>query len=226
MLTKNIELKVFGVIKKKKVNSIFKNLKKNFNNKTNLFLHSLSKNYKNSFKKNDLKKYDKFNFYRLIGIGGSSLGAKAIYSFLKFRIKKRFEFLDNINLHNLNTSKEKGLNIVISKSGNTLETIANFNSLNNNKNSVFITENNNNYLRTIAKKMKKEIVEHRNFIGGRYSVLSETGMLPACLMGLDYKKFKRLDYLINNKNFQNQLISNVSSILEFHKKKKKQIQLY
>ena len=57
----------------------------------------------------------------------------------------------------------------------------------------------------LANELKKEIVEHRNYIGGRYSVLSETGMLPACLMGLDYRKFKRLDSLINNKNFQNQI---------------------
>ena len=48
--------------------------------------------------------------------------------------------------------------------------------------------------------LKKEIFEHKNFIGGRYSVLSETGMLPAELMGLN-KKFKRFDNLINNRNF-------------------------
>jgi len=88
------------------------------------------------------------------------------------------------------------------------------------KNSIFLTESNNNYLRKIAKEINKEIFEHRNYIGGRYSVLSETGMLPACLMGLDPKKFKRIDYLIKDKNFQNQLVNNVSSIVDFHKKKK------
>ena len=35
--------------------------------------------------------------------------------------------------------------------------------------------------------MKADIVDHNNFIGGRYSVLSEVGMLPACLMGLNEK---------------------------------------
>ena len=112
------------------------------------------------------------------------------------------------------------MNIIISKSGNTLETITNFNSLIDIKSSIFITENKDNYLRRVAKEMKREIFEHKNFIGGRYSVLSETGMLPASLMGLDYKKFKTLNYLIKNKNFQNQLISSVSSILDFHKTKK------
>ena len=49
--------------------------------------------------------------------------------------------------------------------------------------------------------MKSEIIHHNNFIGGRYSVLSEVGMLPAELMGLDYKKFRQFNLLIKNKNF-------------------------
>ena len=35
-----------------------------------------------------------------------------------------------------------------------------------------------------------EIIEHKSFIGGRYSVLSETGMFPAALMGLNLIKFR------------------------------------
>jgi glucose-6-phosphate isomerase len=83
-----------------------------------------------------------------------------------------------------------------------------------------LTENKENYLREIASEMKKEIFEHQDYISGRYSVLSETGMLPACLMGLDIKKFKRLDYLINDKNFVNQLILNVNGILNLYNNKK------
>jgi len=64
----------------------------------------------------------------------------------------------------------------------------------------------------IAKKLKAEIIEHKNFIGGRYSVLSETGMFPAALMGLNIKKFKNLNKLVNNKNFTTSLIQNVASI--------------
>jgi len=45
-------------------------------------------------------------------------------------------------------------------------------------------------------------------------------MLPAQLMGLDEKKFKQLNSLIVNKNFIRSLVSNVSSILYFIKKKK------
>ena len=71
---------------------------------------------------------------------------------------------------------------------------------------IFITEKTNNAITQIANKLKAEIIEHKNFIGGRYSVMSEVGMLPAELMNLKVKKFKNLNYLINNKNFVNRLI--------------------
>ena len=222
MLTTNVDFKNFEKNKKKiKIKNIFYKIKNEIKNKSDLFLQSYTSKYKYSFNIRDLKKYKNFDIFRLIGMGGSSLGVKAIYSFLKFKIKKKFVFLDNIQTKKLKKHKGKVLNIVISKSGDTLEVISNFNSLDNIKNSIFITENKNNYIRRVANELKKEIFEHKNYIGGRYSVLSETGMLPAFLMGLDYKKFKSFDKLINNKNFQSQLILNVSSILNFHYKKNK-----
>ena len=83
---------------------------------------------------------------------------------------------------------------------------------------IFITENKKSYLYLLAEKMKSEIIHHNNFIGGRYSVLSEVGMLPAELMGLDYKKFRQFNLLIKNKNFFNSLISSVNSSLLLIKK--------
>ena len=71
----------------------------------------------------------------------------------------------------------------------------------------------------LAEKLKAEVVEHNNFIGGRYSVLSEVGMLPAELMGLNSSKFKQLNLLVKNKNFISSLIANVSSIFLLNKKK-------
>ena len=56
------------------------------------------------------------------------------------------------------------------------------------------------------------VIEHKNYIGGRYSVLSEVGMIPAELMGLNEKKFKRFNYLINNKSFKKFLVNNVLGI--------------
>ena len=220
MLTKNIEFKNFIKSKKNKSSEQFLiNIKKKIFEKSDPFLFSLTSKYKNLFNKNSIKKLKRYKNYTLIGMGGSSLGAKAIYSFLSNKVKKEFNFVDNIRLNKIPNNK-KNLNIIISKSGNTLETITNFNTLGNHKDCIFLTEKKENYLREIASEMKKEIFEHQDYIGGRYSVLSETGMLPACLMGLDIKKFKRLDYLINDKNFVNQLILNVNGILNSYNNKK------
>ena len=154
-------------------------------------------------------------------MGGSILGSEAIYSFLNHKIKKNFLFVNNLKSEKEKfLNKNKTLNIIISKSGNTLETVANFNSEKKNKNNVFIVENNKSYLRDLAKKIGDEIIDHSNLIGGRYSVLSETGMLPAYLMGLNPDKFKQFDKLIKNKNFINQLTLNASAIISFQKKKK------
>jgi glucose-6-phosphate isomerase len=155
-------------------------------------------------------------------MGGSTLGAEAIYQFLKFKIKKNFIFINNLNpIIKKKREFNADINIIISKSGNTLETILNSNLLIGKKNNnIFITENRNNYLNKLAKTLKAEIFEHKNYIGGRYSVLSEVGMLPAEIMGLNEKKFKRFNYLINNNNYLNQLILNVSAILKFVKEGK------
>ena len=217
MLTSNIKFKNFNISK-------FKNLK-NFKNekwfkKIRLF-ESLKLNYKYSYTKEQIKKINKNKNFRLIGMGGSTLGVEAIYQFLNHKIKKKFIFINNLNSKLNNYEKKiKATNIIISKSGNTLETIVNSNALVNGSKNIFITENKKNYLRHLANDLKAEIVEHKNYIGGRYSVLSEVGMLPAEIMGLDEKKFKRLNYLINNKNFLNELIKNVSAILKFVKEKK------
>ena len=69
----------------------------------------------------------------------------------------------------------------------------------------------------MAKELKSEIVEHKNYIGGRYSVLSEVGMLPAELMNLNEKQFKQFNQLIKNKKFMNNLINNVSGTLNLFK---------
>ena len=217
MLTKNIKIKNFKTKSNIKIKKIFKNflLKKN-----DKLLQSFSENYKYSFNLKKIKKYKKYKNFTLIGMGGSILGAEAIYDFLNYKIGKKFTFINNLNSNIKKTSKNN-LNIIISKSGNTLETISNSNViLGKNSKNLFITEDSQNYLTKLAYKLKSEIIEHRNYIGGRYSVLSEVGMVPAELMGLDIKKFKRLNYLINNKKFMRNIIQNVSAILLFAKRKK------
>ena len=187
----------------------------------NEILESLSKNYKNNFNNKSLKKFKNSLDYRVIGMGGSSLGAQAIYDFLRHKIKKKFFFIDNLKRSNQEKKKKYYNNLIISKSGNTIETIVNVNLLIRKKDqNIFITENKKNYLNLLAEKLKADIIHHNNYIGGRYSVLSEVGMLPAELMGLDIKNFKQLNFLIKNKPFFNNLISNVSSTLHFIRNKK------
>ena len=217
MLTSNIKFKNFKNIKSKKI----KNFKKEkWFNEIKL-LGSLKKNYKYSYSKNQINKLKKAKNYRLIGMGGSTLGAETIYQFLKHKIKKKFIFINNLNPQIKDEQKKiKATNIIISKSGNTLETIANSNLLIKGSKNIFITEDKKSYLSELANILKAEIIEHKNYIGGRYSVLSEVGMLPAEIMGLNEKKFKRFNYLINNNNFLNELVKNVSAILKFVKEKK------
>ena len=184
-------------------------------------IHSLSKSYKYSYKKSNIKNYKKFHNFRVIGMGGSVLGTQTIYEFLQHKIKKKFYFINNLKNIKKKNQKNNYLNLVVSKSGNTIETIVNFNILSKkNEKNIFITENKQNYLNTLAKKLKSEIIHHNNFIGGRYSVLSEVGMLPADLMGLRSNQFKQFDSLIKNKTFINSLINSVGSTLYFIKKKK------
>jgi len=217
MLTKNIKIKNFKTKSNIKIKKIFKNF---FLKKDDKLLQSFSENYKYSFNLKKIKKYKKYKNFTLIGMGGSILGAEAIYNFLNYKIGKKFTFINNLN-SNIKKTNKNNLNIIISKSGNTLETISNSNIiLGKNSKNLFITENSQNYLMKLAYKLKSEIIEHRNYIGGRYSVLSEVGMVPAELMGLNIKKFKRLNHLINNKKFMRNIIQNVSAILLFAKRKK------
>ena len=220
MLTKNINFNNFLYKKKNNIRDIFYAIKKKYFLGKEKLLLSLSDQYKYSFDSKIILKLKKFSAYRIIGMGGSVLGAEAIYNFLKFKIKKEFIFLNNLKSGVNKKIKKNTLNLIISKSGNTLETITNLNTQKINRNCVFITENKNNYLRKIAQKMKCEIIEHKNYIGGRYSVLSEVGMLPAELMGLNEKKFKQFNYLINDKKFIYNLVNNVEGILQCVKKRK------
>ena len=218
MLTSGISFINFKV--KSKISRVKKELRFLINEKNQVIV-SLSKNYKNNFNKKILNKYKKFKNFQIIGMGGSILGAKAIYDFLKYKIKKNFLFVDNLQASQKLDKKKSFVNLIISKSGNTTETIVNANILIKKKDrNIFITENRDSYLYLLAEKLKAEIIHHNNYIGGRYSVLSEVGMLPAELMGLNSSSFKHLNNLVKNKRFINALVSNVSSILYFSKKKK------
>tara|TARA_Y100001970_G_scaffold289124_1_gene418488 strand:+ start:1024 stop:2178 length:1155 start_codon:yes stop_codon:yes gene_type:complete len=218
MFTNNIFFTNFSYKKKKSI--VKKNLKKILKEKNQVIL-SLSSFYKNSFNNNIFKNFKKKFDYRIIGMGGSTLGSQAIYDFLNHKVKKKFVFVDNLKNEKIKNLKKKYNNLIISKSGNTIETIINTNILikKSDKN-LFLTENKKNYLRQLANNLKAEVVDHNNFIGGRYSVLSEVGMLPAELMGFKSQNFRQLNNLVKNKYFINALVANVDAIINFTKSKK------
>ena len=218
MLSKNISLINF---KEKKKNKYVKIFLKKILNKNDEVINSLRSSYKSSYNNKIFKIFKKKLDYQVIGMGGSSLGAQAIYDFLKKKIKKNFIFIDNLVNRNNKNSKRNYNNLIISKSGNTIETIVNSNIfIKKSDANLFITENKQSYLRKLANKLRSEVVDHNNYIGGRYSVLSEVGMIPAELMGLNPKKFRQLNTLVKNKKFLNSLISNVSAIIFYLTKKK------
>ena len=218
IITRNILFKNFS----KKYSSSINNKLKLLLRENNEILNSLKSSYRYSYSNKFVIRYKKnFSILRIVGMGGSILGTKAIFSFLEKKIKKKIVFFDNLLPKFKSKNEKKILNLIVSKSGNTLETISNVNNLiKKNQKNIFITENNSSYLRMLANKMKAEIVDHNNYIGGRYSVLSEVGMLPASLVGLNEKKFKQFNNLIKKKNFINSLVQNVNNILFFVKKKK------
>ena len=205
----------------KKVKKAYSSLLIDLKNFKIPLLESYEKNYKFNFSTATVKKFSKYKNIIIFGMGGSILGTKSIYSFFKKKIKKEVFFFDNLDSNlNLEYKKIKNINnscfIVVSKSGNTLETITNLGTVFSKtllKNKlIIITEITDSALMAIANKYDAEIIEHKEFIGGRYSVLSESGMFPIALMGLNLMKFKNLKTLIKNKNFVSSLIQNVAGI--------------
>ena len=216
MFSKKIKISCFDSNKKnnKKIKKLFSEIleKKDPNCKV---IDTFSNNYQYSYNKKKITKFKKYKSISVFGLGGSSLCIKAIYDFLKFKIRKKVYFFDNLDVAAPKIVKNKNLDVVISKSGSTLETIVNQNIFSKSK-KLFITENKKSYLMDLALKLKSEIIEHRNFVGGRFSALSEVGMLPAELLGLKNEKFKKFDDLIKNKNFMNTLINNVDTMYKFY----------
>ena len=202
-----------------------KKIKKNFINLLKdqpLLFETLKPSYKYSYSKKEIFKYKKLSNIRIIGMGGSIMGIEAIFNFLKKKIKKKITFVNNLNSDaDYFQDKNINLNLIISKSGNTLETITNANTLiKNNEKNIIITEDKASYLTNLASKLKAEIFEHKNYVGGRYSVLSEVGMLPAELMNLNENKFKQFNNLVKNKTFVNNLVNNVAATLKLIKEGK------
>ena len=192
-------------MKKSKSKNLLSQFKKVFNevskdiNNNEKTISILNKDFKFSLKLKELKKFKRFKTIALIGMGGSILGAEAINNFLENKISKKVYFFNDLNENKILDFKKREktsnvLFIIISKSGNTIETLSNAFLLNvfkkNSKNVIIISERKNNLLFNISKNFNLFHIAHNEFVGGRYSVLSEVGIIPAYLMGANIFKLR------------------------------------
>jgi glucose-6-phosphate isomerase len=141
----------------------------------------------------------------VLGTGGSSLGAQALADLTADRRRPRVRFFDNLDPEtfelalarcDLKTTRF----VSISKSGTTpetmMQTLAAADALNRSggknlkEHFAVITEAKKSPLRMFAGEIGCAAIEHPAGIGGRYSVLSVVGLLPAMLMGLDAREVR------------------------------------
>ncbi|WP_309498677.1 glucose-6-phosphate isomerase [Sulfurovum sp.] len=131
----------------------------------------------------------------VIGIGGSSLGAKAVYEFMKpvkelTRKLYFFESTDPINITELLSKFDvkKTHFLVISKSGSTVETFSIYKyvySLQSDPSAYTFITDPGSPLEKYAKEIKASVLPLPDNVGGRFSVLSSVGLVPLALCGID-----------------------------------------
>jgi glucose-6-phosphate isomerase len=150
----------------------------------------------------------------LLGIGGSALGPIALRSALRPPHwnelsnearggKPRLHVLDNVDPVTITATLKRlelarTLVLVISKSGGTVETMAQYlivrdaleqalGEIGAREHIVFITDPEVGALRAVAREEGINTLEIPSNVGGRFSVLSPVGMLPAALIGIDIR---------------------------------------
>lgn len=137
----------------------------------------------------------------VIGIGGSSLGTKAVDSMLKHKYpaNKKLFFLENSDPINISSTlgrieKENSVFILISKSGGTIETTSIFKTVlvhfsidlkSEDKERVLIITDNGSPLSIFAFEYNIKSFNIPKNVGGRFSVLSAVGVVPLYLAGYD-----------------------------------------
>ncbi|PKN14418.1 MAG: glucose-6-phosphate isomerase, partial [Deltaproteobacteria bacterium HGW-Deltaproteobacteria-24] len=134
----------------------------------------------------------------VVGIGGSSLGTAAVYDFLRYKknFEKKLFFCESTDPVLLNSTFKKldledTLFIIISKSGSTIETISIFKYILSlvelNEKQFVIVSDEGSSLHKLAQDKKLPYFEIPANVGGRFSVLSNVGLLPLAIIGVDIK---------------------------------------
>jgi len=173
-----------------------------------------------TFKKsNELLKHNRLKDLVIVGIGGSSLGTRAVDDLLRFSKNRNIiniHFLENLDpiflLDNLKKIEfDKALFIVVSKSGSTVETISlakylvNFvkkrSLITQYKDHVCVISDSNSSLDKLAKKLDIESFEVPANVGGRFSVLSSVGLVPLSILGYDVEQLLKGADILRKKFF-------------------------
>ncbi len=196
--------------------------------------------------KNDLKPYiKKFSDVAIVGIGGSILGTEVLYHTL-FKHNTgfpHFHFIDSIEPTFIEafgeklSNKKKTLFIFASKSGDTLEILSLYKLITSGAPKWFgkswkdhimvITENQKGFLYKEAVKNKFKLFELPKNVGGRFSVLTNIGLVPATLMNIDTESLLKGAAKSANslkKSFKNSLPARLASLMyEMYRKKNKDV---
>lgn len=177
----------------------------------NHFVHNEWSVVRELKKQNDLitsfsiydQQWENYDTVLVLGTGGSSLGSKALCSLKYCEGTRKIYFIDNIDsdyfLHTISKIEpQKCIVLVISKSGNTPETLMQFSCLmqhwekhniNWKAQCLCITEQSDNALRHLATAYEIPVFDHPNDVGGRFSVFTIVGLLPAYLTGMNIQEF-------------------------------------
>lgn len=140
----------------------------------------------------------------LLGIGGSSLGPITIRDCFKDFVKgtsPQLHVLENIDPDFLSDVVEsvdlaRTLVLVVTKSGGTPETLAEYMWMRSlfdkaklpaSDHFVFVTDSETSFLLPIAERDNIRTFSIPQNVGGRFSVLTPVGLLPAALLGVDIK---------------------------------------
>ncbi|RME17323.1 MAG: glucose-6-phosphate isomerase [Bdellovibrio sp.] len=181
--------------------SCFKSWDKLFDKKESGFLESPKRENLWHQSKKRAQEIESFENLCIVGIGGSSLGAQVLQEI--FENEKTVTFFDNVDPLSFNKKLQKIQGqknhwVIISKSGGTLETLAQFQALLAQRKinpplSEFVTvisELKDNPLTLWAQKYQVPILELPQDIGGRFSVLTPVGLFPAAFMGASLEDLK------------------------------------
>lgn len=138
----------------------------------------------------------KYKYIVLIGVGGSSLGVKAVCNAVEFTPNAKIYFIDNMDGYNAKEVFDSiifddTVFIICSKSGSTIEVLSflkliifRFKVEDFSKNFIFITESGSNLQKFANSKQAKCFCINKN-IGGRFSVLSAVGMVAFKIIGIN-----------------------------------------